>query len=103
MSLSLKGQTETVKNNEEAIYQAMIAMGAMTGVAGQNAEMMTTLNGNSSNLGDSFDALTVGLGNGLEPVFIAILDLIAASLPLLNLLGKAWDGALPPRRPSLES
>lgn len=94
VSLSFKGQTQTVKNNEEAIYQAIIAMGAMTGVAGQNAEMMTTLNGKSSNLGDSFDALTVGLGNGLKPVFIGILDLIAASIPLLSLLGKGLGTVL---------
>ncbi|MPR36548.1 hypothetical protein [Salmonirosea aquatica] len=89
VSLSFKGQTQTVKNNEQAIYDAMIAMGAMTGVAGQNAEMMQTLDGKSSNLGDSFDALTVELGTGLKPVFIAIIDLIQMALPLIGFLGKA--------------
>lgn len=89
ISLVFKGQTTVVKNNEEAIYQAMIAMGAMTGVAGQNAKMMETLGGKASNLGDSFDALMVELGNGLRPVFIAILDLLIAIIPVLSTVGKA--------------
>lgn len=89
ISLVFKGQTKVVKNNEEAIYQAMIAMGAMTGVAGQNAKMMETLGGKTSNLGDNFDAMMVTLGNGLRPVFIAILDLLSASIPILTLVGKS--------------
>ncbi|WP_273215556.1 hypothetical protein [Runella zeae] len=89
ISLTFKGQTQVVKNNEEAIYKAMIAMGAMTGVAGQNAKMMETLGGKTSNLGDNFDAMMVTLGDGLRPVFIAILDLLNASIPVLTIVGKA--------------
>ena len=88
ISLTFKGQTQVVKNNEEAILNAIVAMGAMTGVAGQNAKMMETLGGKTSNLGDSFDSLMVMLGNGLRPVFIAILDLISASIPVLLVVGQ---------------
>lgn len=88
ISLSFKGQTQVVKNNEEAILAAIVAMGAMTGVAGQNAKMMETLGGKTSNLGDSFDSLMVALGNGLRPVFIAILDLLSASIPVLLVVGQ---------------
>jgi hypothetical protein len=88
VSLSFKGQTQVVKNNEEAILAAIIAMGAMTGVAGQNAKMMETLGGKTSNLGDSFDSMMVTLGTGLRPVFIAILDLLSASIPVLLVVGQ---------------
>lgn len=88
ISLSFKGQTQVVKNNEEAILAAIVAMGAMTGVAGQNAKMMETLGGKTSNLGDNFDSLMVTLGNGLRPVFIAILDLLNTSIPVLLVVGQ---------------
>lgn len=88
ISLSFKGQTQVVKNNEEAILAAIVAMGAMTGVAGQNAKMMETLGGKTSNLGDNFDALMVTLGTGLRPVFIAILELLNASVPVLLFVGQ---------------
>jgi len=88
ISLSFKGQTQVVKNNEEAILAAIVAMGAMTGVAGQNAKMMETLGGKTSNLGDNFDSLMVTLGTGLRPVFVAILDLLNASIPVLLFVGQ---------------
>lgn len=88
ISLSFKGQTQVVKNNEEAILAAIVAMGAMTGVAGQNAKMMETLGGKTSNLGDNFDSLMVTLGTGLRPVFIAILELLNASIPVLLFVGQ---------------
>lgn len=88
ISLSFKGQTQVVKNNEEAILAAIVAMGAMTGVAGQNAKMMETLGGKTSNLGDNFDNLMVTLGTGLRPVFISILDLLNASIPVLLIVGQ---------------
>ena len=80
VSLSFKGQTQVVKNNEEAIYQAMIAMGSMTGVAGQNAQMMETLGGKASNFGDVMDSLMVTIGDKLSPIFKFFLDLVADSI-----------------------
>lgn len=88
ITLSFKGQTQVVKNNEEAILQAILAMGAMTGVAGQNAKMMETLGGKTSNLGDNFNSLMVTIGTGLRPVFVAILDLLNSSIPILLLVGQ---------------
>lgn len=88
-TFSFKGMQQTVANTPEALTGAIIAFGEMEGVAGQNAKMMETLGGRTSNLGDSFDELMVEMGNGLRPVFIAILDLIQKSIPALSFLGKA--------------
>ncbi|MCE7061256.1 hypothetical protein [Dyadobacter sp. CY343] len=94
VELMFKGKTVAVKNTEEAIYGAITALGAMPGVVGQNAEMMTTLTGKTSNLGDSFDSMLVTLGDGLKPVFIAILDLLGATIPVLGFVGKAIGSVL---------
>ena len=109
VELSFKGQTVAVKNNEEAIYQAIVAMGDYQGVAGMTAEMSETLTGRTSNLGDKFDFIMVALGEKLKPAFFAIIDamdwmldvtsrLIQESGPLAEvfeniweLLGNLWD------------
>lgn len=101
VELSFKGQTVAVKNNEEAIYQAIVAMGDYQGVAGMTSEMSATLEGRTSNLGDKFDFLMVALGEKLKPAFIFILDLLSqtadwfsevvnSSDPLLSALGSLW-------------
>ena len=94
VTLSFKGMNKTVKNTPESIQGAIVAFGQMNGVAGQNAKMMETLEGKTSNLGDSFDAMMVGLGTGLRPVFVAILDLITKAIPLMTFLGKVISSVL---------
>lgn len=78
----------TFKNQEDATMGVLTALGTMQGVAGQNADMMTTLDGRTSNLQDSFFDLAANLGEDLRPAFIAIFDLINALLPVLSVLGK---------------
>lgn len=75
VSLSFKGQTTSVKNNEQAIYEAIVAMGEYNGVAGVTSEVSDKLSGKQSNLGDKIDFVTVQLGEKLKPVFHFILDL----------------------------
>lgn len=94
VSLSFKGQTQVVKNNEEAIYQAMIAMGAMTGVAGSNAKQMETLGGKSSNLTDSFQALMKMLGEKLKPVFEGILVVLNYTIVGIGYLVKGIESVI---------
>lgn len=88
VSLMFKGQTTAVKNNEAAIFDAITAMGAMQGVAGQNAEMMETLTGKSSNLGDNFTSLSAQIGDSLTPVFIFFLNLCNKGIDLISFLWK---------------
>ena len=75
-------------SQEDAVFGVMTAFGKMEGVQGQNAQMMETLGGKTSNLGDNFDSLMVTLGNGLRPVFVSILDLLNASIPVLLVVGQ---------------
>ncbi|WP_342086088.1 hypothetical protein [Dyadobacter sp. OTU695] len=93
VTFSFKGMQKTVANTPEAINGAIVAFGEMEGVAGSNAKMMETLGGKSSNLSDNMDALMVTIGDGLRPVFIAILDLINASIPAVTFLGKVFASA----------
>jgi hypothetical protein len=81
VSLSFKGQTVTVKKNEEAIYQALVAMGKYEGVANVMSEVSKTLEGRVSNLGDAWDFVYLKLGDLLMPVFVK----------LVEFLGKAVD------------
>ena len=82
VTLSFKGMHQTVKQTPEAINGAILAFGKMNGVAGQNAQMMSSLGGLSSNLEDNFDSLMLLTGELLTPVFKG----------LLWVLGKVIDG-----------
>ena len=84
VTLSFKGMNQVVKNTPEAIQGALVAFGQMTGVAGQNAKMMQTLEGQSSNLQDNFDALKVELGERLRPVFVAVLQIMSGGITVIR-------------------
>lgn len=64
VTLSFKGVTQTVKNTGDEITKAILKFGQMNGVAGSMAAVSQTLEGKLSNLGDMFDRLLVGLGEG---------------------------------------
>lgn len=94
VTLSFKGMNQVVKNTPEAINGAIVAFGQMNGVGGQNAKMMETLEGKTSNLGDSFDAMKVEIGTGLRPIFVALLELLGKTVPVLSVVGKAIGSVL---------
>lgn len=77
VTLNFKGQTVAVKNNEQAIYDAIVAMGDYAGVAGMTSEMSKTLEGRVSNLGDAWDFVQLKLGDKLMPIFVKVLELFA--------------------------
>lgn len=74
VELSFKGIQQTVLNTPDAIQGAILAFGELEGVAGGMAAISETLEGRTSNLGDKYDSLMVTIGEGLYPVFSAILD-----------------------------
>lgn len=86
VTMSFKGMNQTVKNTPEAIQGAITKFGEMNGVAGQNAKMMETLEGQNSNLQDSLDALKVEMGQKLRPVFVAIIQVINGAIPVVRVL-----------------
>ena len=62
VKLTFKGVTKEVKNNEQAIKDAVIAYGAMTGVAGSMEVVSKTLGGQLSNLEDQWWSFLVAVG-----------------------------------------
>ncbi|MVM36136.1 hypothetical protein GO755_39355 [Spirosoma sp. HMF4905] len=88
VTLSFKGVNETVKNTPEAIQGAIVKFGEMKGVAGQNADMMKTLDGQTSNLGDNFDALKTEIGEQLKPVFSAIISTMSYGITVISTMVK---------------
>lgn len=75
--LTFKNQTVTVQKNEEAIREAIIAMGAWTGVAGGMEEQAKTLGGQASNLTDAWNQLLQSIGEGTKGVFSTAISIIS--------------------------
>lgn len=75
---------QSFKSQEDAIQGVMVGFGNLKGVQGQNAEMMKTLDGQTSNLGDNFDALKVEIGEGLRPVFSGILTVMSGGITVIR-------------------
>lgn len=73
---TFKGQKVTMDATEEGALKMVTAFGKMEGVAGQNAEMMTKLEGQTSNLGDTFMQLAGAVGEQLKPLFYALLAVV---------------------------
>ena len=73
VKLTFKGVTKEVKNNEQAIKDAVIAYGAMTGVAGSMEVVSKTLGGQISNLKDQWNNFLVAVGGYGSGIFIEAL------------------------------
>lgn len=84
VELSFKGVQQTVANTPEAIKGALLAFGELEGVQGSMAAISETLEGRVSNLGDNFDALKLTIGEGLKPVFGAIIDVMNWGIDVLK-------------------
>ena len=75
VTLSFKGIEKQVKKTDEgALRKAIISFGQLQGVAGGMAAASQTLDGKISNLGDSFDALFVSIGENGKGVFGDLID-----------------------------
>jgi hypothetical protein len=68
VSLSFKGITKEVANNEDAIKNAILSYGDLEGVAGGMEAISKTLGGQLSNLSDNVDMLFKNLGEALAPI-----------------------------------
>lgn len=84
VTLAFKGMQETVAFTPEAIKGAILGFGEMEGVAGGMVAISETLEGRTSNLGDSYDNLKLILGDVLMPVFSFILDMMKGGVDLLS-------------------
>lgn len=87
---TFKGVTTQVENTGEAIQKYLVSLGQVEGVTGSMASISETLEGQVSNLGDSFDELfrTIGSGNsgvlsgfisGISEAVKSVTNLIAST------------------------
>ena len=84
VKLTFKGVTKEVKNNEKAIKDAVIAYGAMTGVAGAMEAVSKTLGGRLSNLADDFWNFLVAVGGFGGGVIGDVLTILSNGLVFLK-------------------
>jgi len=106
VSLAFKGHTVEVQKNEKAIYEAIVAMGAMNGVLGQNSSLMEINEGKVSNIADGADALSVKFGKVLQPVFNLFLNTAKNSISILDSLVSKfsdWTGITSKTESTLDS
>lgn len=66
VQLTFRGVNKVIAKTPEAIQKAVIELGNLKGVAGANAEQMSTLNGIVSNTGDNIEKGFKNLGNRLK-------------------------------------
>ncbi|AMA48991.1 hypothetical protein AWN65_05690 [Flavobacterium covae] len=84
VTLSFKGVTKEVKNNESAIRDALMQYGQMTGVAGSMEAISQTLGGKISNLGDQWNSFLVAVGGESGGIFTAVISILSAGLGFLT-------------------
>jgi len=84
VSLSFKGVTKTVENTPTAINAALVGFGQLNGVMDSTASISATLDGQTSNLGDTVDQLEVSVGKGLRPAFVLLLSAAGQFLDFLK-------------------
>ncbi|SKD10102.1 hypothetical protein SAMN05660461_6002 [Chitinophaga ginsengisegetis] len=71
VTLSFKGQTVTVKENEKAVRDVILAYGAMEGVAGTMIGVSKTMDGVNSNMSDTIKQLATNVGRLLAPAWLS--------------------------------
>ncbi|MFK7004602.1 hypothetical protein BWK63_09580 [Flavobacterium covae] len=83
VTLSFKGVTKEVKNNESAIRDALMQYGEMTGVAGSMNAISQTLGGKLSNLADQWNNFLVAVGGESGGIFTGVISLLSEGLAFL--------------------
>lgn len=84
VTFTFKGVKTQVDNTEESIRQYLTSLGDAQGVSGAMSSISETLEGKISNLGDSWDAFLLSLGNSETPFGKAVSGLIAMASSALQ-------------------
>lgn len=84
VTLSFKGVTKEVKNNSDAIGEALMQYGQMTGVAGSMESISKTLGGKISNLGDQWNNFLVAVGGESGGIFTGVISILSMGLGFLT-------------------
>ncbi len=84
VKLSFKGVTKEVKNNSDAITEALLQYGQMKGVAGSMEAISQTLGGKISNLGDQWNTFLVKVGGESGGIFTGAITVLSMGLDFLS-------------------
>jgi len=84
VTLSFKNVTKEVNNNSEAIKNALLQYGQMTGVAGSMESISQTLGGKISNLGDQWNSFLVAVGGQSGEIFTGVITILSGGLLFLT-------------------
>lgn len=89
VTFSYRGVTQTVERTEQGVMKAMVAFGEMNGVAGTTEKISKTLEGQVSNLGDSYQQLQAAIGNELKGAFSTLISILGQAI---TAFGEIWKG-----------
>lgn len=84
VSLSFKGVTKSVNNNQKAIGDAILEYGKMTGVAGSMDAIAGTMGGQISNLKDKWDGFLVSVGGQSGEIFASVIGMLSSGLETIS-------------------
>lgn len=84
VTLSFKGVTKEVNNNSDAIGNALMEYGKLTGVAGSMESVSKTLGGKISNLGDQWNNFLVAVGGESSGIFTGVITILSTGLTFLT-------------------
>nr|WP_294922203.1 hypothetical protein [uncultured Flavobacterium sp.] len=84
VKLAFKGVTKEVKNNSDAITDALLQYGQMKGVAGSMEAISQTLGGKISNLGDQWNTFLVKVGGESGGIFTGVITILSMGLAFLS-------------------
>lgn len=84
VSFTFKGVTKTVQANADAMRNAVLEYGGMTGVVNSMEAISKTLGGKIANLGDQWDAFLVSVGGESGGILSGGISLITSALELLT-------------------
>lgn len=82
--LSFKGVTKEVKNNSDAIGEALMQYGQMAGVTGSMESISKTLGGQISNLKDQWWNFLVSVGGESGGIFSGVISVLSSGLAFLT-------------------
>lgn len=77
VSFTFKGVTQTVDKSAESIRKYVLGLGSAVGVAGSMAAISGTLEGQLSNLEDTFDQLKLAIGQRFAGAFASALSAVS--------------------------
>jgi phage tail tape-measure protein len=86
VTFTFKGVETQTKMTSKAIQEYVLSLGDAVGVSGAMTAISKTLEGQTSNLGDTWDALLLIIGDGVAPLYSKVLGVTSEFLADLQLL-----------------